>query len=116
MADDEENLQLLWRALEVLSVMIDNEDAKNKSVKGKQADMSPLQNCLISIVSKTRLSAGDDDDDNRIDLDDDRYRHPLVHHHLLFPIRLLLHLVDHYQQQSCTSSQMGCSSRAWAAT
>lgn len=40
-------------------MVVDNEDKKGKPAKGKQADISPLQNCLISIVSKTRL-AGDD--------------------------------------------------------
>jgi hypothetical protein len=70
-------LQLLWRALEVISVMVDNEDAAGgkapggKSGGGKQADLSPLQNCLISIVSKTRL--GDNDDEDDIDVDENRH-------------------------------------------
>jgi hypothetical protein len=71
-ADGESYLQLLWRALEVISVMIDNEDAAGKANKsGKQADLSPLQNCLISIVSKTRVGGDDDEDD--INLDDNRH-------------------------------------------
>jgi hypothetical protein len=69
-------LQLLWRALEVISVMVDNEDAAGGKAGGgksggKQADLSPLQNCLISIVSKTRL--GDNDDEDDIDVDENRH-------------------------------------------
>lgn len=73
--DGESYLQLLWRALEVISVMVDNEDAAGGKAGGgksggKQADLSPLQNCLISIVSKTRL--GDNDDEDDIDVDENR--------------------------------------------
>lgn len=79
------HLQLAWRALEVLSVMIDNEDAKNKPAKGKQADLSPLQNCLISIVSKSRLASSDQDDD----IDDDTRYSRLTSNHCCSPLMSL---------------------------
>jgi hypothetical protein len=83
--DGESYLRLLWRALEVVSVMIDNEDAKagkTPAKGGKLADLSPLQNCLIGIVSKTRLGGRDGDDDeedDEIEVDDDVLTAGVVH-------------------------------------
>ena len=94
-SDGEPYLHLLWRALEVVSVMVDNEDTKAKPAKGKQADLSPLQNCLIGIVSKTGLGSGgggDDADEIEIDDDDDRCQASLPHTSPppIFPILLVM--------------------------
>ncbi len=88
-SDGEAYLDCLWRVLEIISVALtddegsapedaaigstDSGNGKGASAharRGKRGDLTPLQSCLISIVSKTQPSVTDADDEGADDDDD----------------------------------------------